>query len=76
MAEKIAKLALFFGLCWNHPDYPKLIAHLPMELSMLVQDYLRDIKAVSGDWLSSIKFGSLGIAGRTTTSCDLKSRRA
>jgi hypothetical protein len=27
-----------------------------MELSMLVQDYLRDIKAVSGDCLSSLKF--------------------
>ena len=23
---------------------------------MLVQDYLRDIKSVSGDWLSSLKF--------------------
>jgi hypothetical protein len=55
-AEKGAKLALFFGLCWNHPGYPKPIAHLPMELSMLVQDYLRDIKSVSGDWLSSLKF--------------------
>jgi hypothetical protein len=22
MAEKGAKLALFFGLCWNHPGYP------------------------------------------------------
>jgi hypothetical protein len=55
-AEKGAKLALFFGLCWNHPGYPKPIAHLPMELSMLVQDFLRDIKAASGDWLSSLKF--------------------
>jgi hypothetical protein len=27
-----------------------------MELSMLVQGYLRDIKAVSGYWLSGIKF--------------------
>jgi hypothetical protein len=56
MAGKKAKLALFFGLCWNHPGYPKPIAHVPMELSMLVQDYLRDIKAVSGDWFPSLKF--------------------
>jgi hypothetical protein len=56
MAGKKAKLALFFGLCWNHPGYPKPIAHSPMELSMLVQDYLRDIKAASGDWVSCIKF--------------------
>jgi hypothetical protein len=55
-AEKRAKLALFFGLCWDHPVYPKTIAHLPMELSMLVQDYLRDIKAVSGDRVPSLKF--------------------
>jgi hypothetical protein len=27
-----------------------------MELSMLIQDYLQDIKSVSGDWLSSLKF--------------------
>jgi hypothetical protein len=27
-----------------------------MELSMLVQDYLRDLKAASGDWLLSLKF--------------------
>jgi hypothetical protein len=56
MAGKKAKLALFFGLCWNHPGYPKPIAHLPMELSMFVQDYLQDIKSVSGDWRSSLKF--------------------
>jgi hypothetical protein len=55
-AEKGAKLALFFGLCWKYPGYPKPIAHLPMELSMLVQDYLQDIKAVSGDWFPSLKF--------------------
>jgi hypothetical protein len=56
IAEKGAKLALFFGFCWNHPGYPKPIAHLPMELSMLVQDYLRDIKAVSDDRFPSLKF--------------------
>ena len=27
-----------------------------MELSMLVQDYLWNIKTVSGDWLSGVKF--------------------
>jgi hypothetical protein len=27
-----------------------------MELSMLVQGYLRDLKAASGDWLLSLKF--------------------
>jgi hypothetical protein len=27
-----------------------------MELSMLVQDYLRDLKAASGDWLLGLKF--------------------
>jgi hypothetical protein len=56
MAEKGAKLALFFGLCWNHPGYPKPIAHLSMELSMFIQDDLRDLKAASGDWLPSLKF--------------------
>jgi hypothetical protein len=56
MAEKGAKLALFFGLCWDHPVYPKTIAHLPVELSMLVRDYLRDIKAVSGGRFPSLKF--------------------
>jgi hypothetical protein len=56
MAGKKAKLALFFGLCWKHPGYPKPIAHLPVELSMLVQGYLRDIKAVFGDWFSGLKF--------------------
>jgi hypothetical protein len=27
-----------------------------MELSMLVQDYLRDLKAAHGDWLPGLKF--------------------
>jgi hypothetical protein len=27
-----------------------------MELSMLVHDYLRDLKAASGDWLLGLKF--------------------
>jgi hypothetical protein len=56
MAGKKAKLAFCFDLCWDHPDYPKPIAHLPMELSMLVQDYLRDIKAVSSGRIFGIKF--------------------
>ena len=54
-AEKGAKLALFFGLCWNHPGYPKLIAHT-YGVTMLVQDYLRDFKAAYGDWLPDLKF--------------------
>jgi len=56
MAEKGAKLALSFGLCWNHPGYPKPIAHLPMELSMFIQDDLWDLKAASGDWFPNLKF--------------------
>jgi hypothetical protein len=56
MADKGAKLALFFGLCWNHPDYPKPIAHLPMELSMFIQEVLWNLKSVSGGWFSNLKF--------------------
>jgi hypothetical protein len=55
MAEKRAKLARFFGLCWNHPEYSK-IAHLSMEISMFNQDNLWDLKAAYGDWFPSFKF--------------------
>jgi hypothetical protein len=55
-AEKGAKLALFFSPCWNHPDYPKPIAHLPVELSMFIQEVLWNLKSVSGGWFSNLKF--------------------